>query len=98
MSYGIGIVIPKDDINKDLIRYDFCDWTLPITVQLYPESCKKSFIDWHKDFNKEQKLTSIDKLKTAPCDCVCIIDSEGNFDLLKDRNPIASNVDINKHL
>lgn len=82
MSYGIGIVIPKEDLQKEKIRFDFCDWTLPIEVNLFPESCKTSFKQWITEFD-DNKTTTLEKLKTAPCDCVCIIDSEGNFDTLK---------------
>ena len=82
MSYGIGIVIPKEDLKKEKIRFSFCDWTLPITVTLYPKECKESFKKWSKEFDVNSTST-LEKLKTAPCDCVCIIDSEGNFDTLK---------------
>jgi len=87
MSYGIGIVIPKEDLKKEKIRFDFCDWTLPITVKIYPESCKESFKNWINEFNND-KTTTIEKLKTAPVDCVCIIDSEGEFDCLKECTPL----------
>jgi hypothetical protein len=32
MSYGIGIVIPKEDLVKEKIRFSTCDWMLPIHV------------------------------------------------------------------
>ena len=35
-----------------------------------------------------KKTTTLEKLKTAPCDCVCIIDLEGNFDCLTERTPL----------
>jgi hypothetical protein len=88
MSYGVGIVIPKEDLQKEKIRFDYCDWTLPIAVGMYPEDCKKSFKKWMVQFESETKTTTLEKLKTAPCDCVCIIDSDGNFDTLKEREPL----------
>jgi len=98
MSYGIGIVIPKEDLSKDKIRYDFCDWTLPITNKICPKDCKKAFIKWHKEFKDELKQTSIDLLRTAPCDCVCVIDSDGNFENLNRSNyKLSSEADINKY-
>ena len=99
MSYGIGIVIPKEDLSKNKIRYDFCDWTLPITNEIYPKDCKRAFIDWHEQFKDELKKTTIELLKHAPCDCVCVIDSVGGFELL-DRNGIklSNENDINKYL
>jgi hypothetical protein len=88
MSYGIGIVIPKEDLVKEKIRFSTCDWMLPIHVKLYPEQSKKNFLRWFKEFETETQFTTLDKLKTAPCDCVCIIDSEGNFSILEGHEPI----------
>lgn len=100
MSYGIGIVILKEDLNKDKIRYDFCDWMLPIIVQEKQKTCEMDFKKrWYPDLLKEKKTTTLDILKTAPCDCVCIIDEFGNFDLLKGRTPISSlNIELKKYL
>ena len=100
MSYGIGIVILKEDLEKQQIRYDFCDWTLPITVKVYPDDCKKDFKQyWYSSFKDETKLTTLKKLINAPCDCVCIIDENGNFETLKNRTPISGkNIDIKTYL
>lgn len=87
MSYGIGIVIPKEDLNKEKIRFGFCNWLLPITVETYPEECKESFKRWINEFDLS-KVTTLDKLKSAPCDCVCIIDKEGGFEVLKGCKPL----------
>lgn len=89
MSYGIGIIIPKDDLNKSQIRWNFCAWTLPIAVKA--DSVKNNLKDlkrWYKEFENETNLTSLDKLLNAPCDCVCIIDKKGNFSTLKPHKPI----------
>jgi len=89
MSYGIGIVILKEDLQKPQIRFDFCDWTISVAVAIHPEECKRNFKDrWYPSFNNESKLTTLEKLITAPCDIVAIIDEEGNFDYLKDHKPL----------
>jgi len=88
MSYGVGLVIPKEDLGKEKIRVSTCDWMLPIYVQIHPERSKKNFLRWIKEFETETKLTTLDKLKTAPCDCVCIIDTEGNFSTLQGHKPL----------
>lgn len=99
MSYGTGIVIIEDDINKDKIRWDFCDWTTPTGVKIYPEDYKKDFKIWYKDFKKETKVTTLEKLKTAPCDCVCIINKNGDFQTMNRKDYKLSNEpDIKKHL
>lgn len=93
MSYGIGLVIIKDDLDKSEIRYDYCDWTLPITVTIHPEDCKKNFKDkWYPSFKNETKTTTMDTLLKAPCDCVCIIDKEGDFETLQNRTPISGEI------
>ena len=90
MSYGIGVVILKDDLEKQQIRWDVCDWSLPICVKTHPKSCLNSFKRWYKEFETETKITSLKKLQKAPCDCVCIIDKEGNLSTLKDHKPIST--------
>lgn len=98
MSYGIGIVIVKDDLEKDLIRWDFCDWVIPITVKLYHKECKKCFKEnWYPSFKNELKVTTLEKLKTAPCDIVFIIDKKGNSNCLDDRKPIGG-TKLREHL
>lgn len=89
MSYGIGIIIRKEDIEKTKIPYDFCEWMLPVQNKLEPLICQKNFIKWHKEMEEEKKVTTLEKLKTAPCDCICIIDKDGNFSLLPECQPIV---------
>ena len=93
MSFGIGVVIHKKDLKKKKIRYDFCDWTIGITVQIHPESCRESFKDWSKQFDTETKTTSMDLLLRAPCDVVLIIDSDGTYDFLRDHKPTEGIMD-----
>lgn len=94
MSYGIGIVILKDDLNKNKIRWNFCAWTLAIHVKADPKGSKKDLKRWYKELQTETNLTSLNKLQTAPCDCVCIIDKKGNLSTLKDHKPISAK-DVN---
>lgn len=99
MSYGIGIVVLEEDLNKNKIRWCDCDWTLPITVRLYPKSCKESFKIWYKEFEDEKKFTTLEKLQTSPCDCVCIINKEGDFKIMNRKNYKLSNEpNIEKYL
>lgn len=89
MSYGVGIVIVKEDLTKDKIRYSFCDWCISLHVASDPKHCKKQFkTRWYPDFVKETKVTTFEKLKTAPCDIVCIIDAKGNFEVMQGRSPV----------
>lgn len=94
MSYGIGIVVTEEHLKEKEIPYQFCEWVLPVAVKMYPELHKKAFKDeWHPEaIRNSDKLekTSLEKLTTAPCDCVCVIDSEGNFRTL-DTKPVDGN-------
>ena len=99
MSYGIGVVVPKCDIKKEKIRFAYCDWTLPITVSIYPNVCKINFIRWYEEFETETKTTTLEKLMTAPCDCVCIIDEFGNYESMKrDVKNLSHSLDCESHL
>ena len=97
MSYGIGVVILKDDLEKEKIKYDFCDWTLPITEKLYPKEAKKNIKRWYIEMQNLERFTSLEKLMNAPCDIVVIINKEGSLEYLKNRKPLP-NIDIKKHL
>ena len=100
MSYGVGIVIVKDDLEKNEIRWDYCAWTLGISVKMYPEACRRNFKDdWYPSFKDEKKITTLDRLLTAPCDIVAVIDKEGNFETLKNRKPVdGTNIDLKDFL
>lgn len=99
MSYGIGIVVPKCDIKKEKIRFAYCDWTLPITNKIHPEECKANFIRWYEEFETETKTTTLEKLMTAPCDCVCIVDKLGNFEeMQREWKDVSHSLDCESYI
>lgn len=99
MSYGIRVVVPKDDIKKEKIRFAYCNWTLPMSVRPYPNNCKTNNVKWHKQFESVTKTTTLEKLMTAPCDCVCIIDEFGNYESMKrDVKNLSHSLDCESHL
>ena len=60
---------------------------------------KNKFLLKYEQFKDELKKTTIDLLKTAPCDCVCIIDSDGDFESLnRDVSKLSNESNIEKYL